>query len=282
MISRELEKFGLTRLASQQEHCSHRTCFEKPCTGSQLCISRLYLAANDRKAVANCIIGRFKNTFDQALQHPWSYSPSFQKVLDVRDKIADGKLPGARLICLDFEFCAFTKTVFEVGVFEYYSGKTIIDTAVQGNIKKLSEIPTSTIKDGISKRFKQEMSWKTIRRVYSGYTRSYNRGADVHTMASQLRESPVTTKSLLLVWHKCSTDSQLFRNVLKNHGYTDILPPDENCVLVIMERPSMTSSYDVLRWLLRRHVDVSRGPAAPERQRGTSCGRLCSIVVLSA
>lgn len=57
---------------------------------------------------------------------------------------------------------------------------------------------------------------------------------------------------------------QLFSNVLKKHSYADILPPDENCVLVIMERSSMTSSYDLLRWLLRRHVDGSRGAAAPE------------------
>lgn len=55
-----------------------------------------------------------------------------------------------------------------------------------------------------------------------------------------------------------------FRNVLKKHSYTDILPPDENCVLVIMERSSITSGCDLLRWVLRRHVDGSRGPAAPE------------------
>ncbi|KAK8927905.1 hypothetical protein VCV18_004391 [Metarhizium anisopliae] len=244
MISRELEKFGLTRLASQQEHCSHRTCFEKPCTGSQFCISRLSLAANDRKAVANCIIGRFKNTFDQALQHPWFYSPSFQKVLDVRDKIADGKLPGARLLCLDFEFCALTKTVFEVGVLEYCSGKNIIDAAVQGNIKTLSEIPISTIKDGISKRFKQEMSWKTIRRDYGGYTQAITVGP-MSTLRRHSYENPQSPRD-------------------HSSCYADILPPDENCVLVIMERSSMTSSYDLLRWLLRRHVDGSRGAAAPE------------------
>ncbi|KJK79286.1 hypothetical protein H634G_05526 [Metarhizium anisopliae BRIP 53293] len=162
----------------------------------------------------------FKNTFDQALQHPWFYSPSFQKVLDVRDKIADGKLPGARLLCLDFEFCALTKTVFEVGVLEYCSGKNIIDAAVQGNIKTLSEIPISTIKDGISKR-----PMSTLRR------HSY--------------ENPQSPRD-------------------HSSCYADILPPDENCVLVIMERSSMTSSYDLLRWLLRRHVDGSRGAAAPE------------------
>lgn len=235
MMCRELEKFGLTKLAPQQAHCSHRTCFKKPWNGSQFCISHLSLAANDRKAVANCIIGGFKNTFDQALQHPWSYSSSFQKMLDVRDQIADGKLPGASLLCLDLEFCAFTKTVFEIGVCEYHSGKTIIDTAVKGSIKKVSEISTSSHRDGASKRFEQEMSWKTIRSVYGGHTRSYDRGTDVHTIASQLREAHVNTRSFILVWHKNPMDLRLFRNLLEQNGCTDILPPDENCVLVLKD-----------------------------------------------
>ncbi|KID68959.1 hypothetical protein MBR_08962, partial [Metarhizium brunneum ARSEF 3297] len=93
----------------------------------------------------------------------------------------------------------------------------MIDTAVQGNIKTLSEIPTSTIKDGISKRFKQEMSWKTIRRDYGGYTQAINNhGADVHTMASQLRESPVITRSLILL-DRYSAAGRKLRAGIKGH-----------------------------------------------------------------
>lgn len=93
------------------------------------------------------------------------------------------------MLCLDFEFCALTKTVFEVGVLEYCSGKNIIDAAVQGNIKTLSEIPISTIKDGISKRFKQEMSWKTIRRDYGGYTQAITVGP-MSTLRRHSYENP--------------------------------------------------------------------------------------------
>lgn len=86
-------------------------------------------------------------------------------------------------------FVLIRSFVFEVGVFEYYSGKTIIDTAVQGNIKKLSEIPTSTIRDGVSKRFKQEMSWKTIRRDYGGYTQAITVGP-MSTLRRHSYENP--------------------------------------------------------------------------------------------
>lgn len=43
----------------------------------------------------------------------------------------------------------------------------------------------------------------------------------------------VTPKSIILVWHKSTMDIDLLREHLESAGYFDILPPNENCILMI-------------------------------------------------
>jgi hypothetical protein len=120
------------------------------------------------------------------------------RALAVRDKIANGGICGAPLVCLDLEFSSSTGKVFEIGGCEYYSGKTFIDTKIKHDCSSSElhksqdlEIPTDPFSELISKRVSV--------RVYGGNPATSKGVSDVHEVASLLREAGISPKTLVLV-----------------------------------------------------------------------------------
>ena len=48
-----------------------------------------------------------------------------------------------------------------------------------------------------------------------------------------LKSAGVSQKSIILVWHVNRFDLTILRELLESNGYTDILPPQENCIPLI-------------------------------------------------
>jgi hypothetical protein len=59
-------------------------------------------------------------------------------------------------------------------------------------------------------------------------------------VASQLRKAGITPKTVFLSWHTSPTDLILLRELLASGGYNDILPSNENCILLI---PNIGKAY---------------------------------------
>jgi hypothetical protein len=234
-ISRELKRLGIA-VEPDQECCGHQACLESPWGGSKYCRRHLLANADNRPALNENFMTMLKKHFDQALMHQWGYSPSFERVLNLKAKIAAGELPGGRLICVDIEFSPSSGRVFEVGSCEYHSGKVIIDTSVKHDYKSSAELHDSTSLDATAPgRYLKMISHRAAKNVYGSNSKHPNGVSDVHEIVSKLREAQVTPESLVLVWHRNKTYLRLLRRLLEDGGYTGILPPGENCILMLPE-----------------------------------------------
>jgi hypothetical protein len=139
-------------------------------------------------------------------------------------------MTGAKLICLDIEFCPVSGKVFEVGLCEYYSGKVLINARVKydGHDADLHK-PRDDAKP--AHPFLKAMSTVTANKVYNG-----GKNTDllsVHDIAARCREGGVTSESVVLTWHIEVRDLVLLRQLFEEAGYDDILPPDNNCIPMI-------------------------------------------------
>lgn len=104
------------------------------------------------------------NELGVALGKTWPIQPSFQIVIDLLQRIRDGREARSSLLTLDTEFISFTRRVLEVTVGEVHSGKVLIDVRVdhQCSTEELLKMP-----DGRPMGLKeQRISFQFLREVY--------------------------------------------------------------------------------------------------------------------
>lgn len=172
------------------------------------------------------------NELGVALGKTWPIQPSFQIVIDLLQRIRDGREAEGSLLTLDTEFISFTRRVLEVAVGEVHSGKILIDVRVdhQCSTEELLKMP-----DGRPMGLKeQRISFQSLRQVYGSTDSEKCSGKKTaREIAEMLKSAGVSQKSIILVWHVNRSDLTILRELLESKGYTDILPPQENCIPMI-------------------------------------------------
>ena len=73
------------------------------------------------------------NALGAKLSREWPTSLDFQRVIDRCNKIRAGKEDESSLLVLDIEFFSHARKVFEVGLMQFNSGKTLINERVNHN-----------------------------------------------------------------------------------------------------------------------------------------------------
>ena len=218
-----------------QEHCCHPTCLKSPWGESKYCQLHLKVRMREGPATTEKLdMPMLKVHFDEALKIQWKPSASFKQVLDLKAKISAGKLPGGRLICLNLEFCPRTKRVFEIGIYEYISRKVIVDITVKHDNNVLAKIydfnPTTS-----KRAFKIEIGHRAAHKIYGIKNVRLNGRSNIYYIASKIQKAQITQNTIIATWHVNRTDLILLPNLLGEAEYTDILPPLDNCVLMIPE-----------------------------------------------
>lgn len=127
-----------------------------------------------------------------AFEKQWAYSLAFEKVINDKVDIANGKMPGATLICLDIEFSTVSRKVFEVGVCDYVSGKKLIEVCIEHDCSdsELHTPPPSKLRP--VHHLEKGISMNTSANVYGPDRRKCTNLLDVHDIATQFRECGIT------------------------------------------------------------------------------------------
>jgi hypothetical protein len=73
--------------------------------------------------------GQLKNI----IKRPWKSDESLKQIWELSKEIQNRQAPGSRLVCLDLEYSPASRKVFEVGICEYVSGRTIINSRIRHN-----------------------------------------------------------------------------------------------------------------------------------------------------
>ena len=177
------------------------------------------------------------NDLGVALGKTWPIHPSLQIVKDLLQRIRDGREAEGSLLTLDTEFISFTRRVLEVAVGEVHAGKVLIDVRVdhQCSTEDLLKMPDGRLM-GLKE---QRISFQSLRQVYGSTDSEKCSGKKTaREIAEMLKSAGVSQKSIILVWHVNRFDLTVLRELLESKGYTDILPPQGNCIPMIKHYPS--------------------------------------------
>ncbi|KAF5537319.1 zinc finger protein [Fusarium napiforme] len=172
-----------------------------------------------------------KKMLDVSIQEQWSTPEDYKSRVQNRvQEIKEGSRAGTDLVILDDEYSMFYQReprLLEFSMIERVSGRVIIDTLVKHTSCRESR-PRSKIKELRHLRMLSEKYERCIN-ARSGRLQKL----DVHEIAARLKQSGISPDTIVLMWHCGRTDLQLLRKFLEDAGYTDILPPDENCIPLI-------------------------------------------------
>jgi hypothetical protein len=137
----------------------------------------------------------------QAFEKQWIYSLAFEKGINGKVDIANGKMPGATLICLDIEFSSVSRKVFEVGVREYVSGKKRVDARIKHDCSdsELHTPPPSKLRPVY--HLEKGISMNTSAKVYGPDRRKCTNLLNVHDIAARFRGCGITPQSIIPTWH---------------------------------------------------------------------------------
>jgi hypothetical protein len=172
-----------------------------------------------------------------ALQQQWvDISPEFKQVITQLEKIRARQDQESSLLVLDTEYLRTVTPpkLLEVGLVQLNSGKVLVDAIIDHECytKDLLLNLDRTVND----RAKIAISMATLQKVYSSLDITQTcRKKTAKDLAETLKNSGVSPKSTILVWHRGWTDIDLVRDFLESAGYSDIWPPRQNCVRVLYD-----------------------------------------------
>ena len=218
-IRRWLVKEGLVSRAGQSM-CEYGRCTKPTVHGSRGCEQHILKLKN--------IVGRkfdprpVQEVFKSAAQEKWSCPPAYNIVTQLRQKISAGEQPGSRLIFLDNEFSIASGELWETSIIELVSGDVLINTTIKHD-QKLNH-------KGVD--FLSRISHAQAKHIYSSRRSGIDR-MNVHQVAARLKDVEICRETIILVWHTNTADLKILRNFLDSGGYSDIMPPDENCIPLI-------------------------------------------------
>jgi hypothetical protein len=126
--SRLLRNSGLAEKPGQN-CCASNSCLKANVEGLMYCEMHLmstpdwFIVHEDHEGMK----GQLKNV----IKRPWKSDESLKQIWELSKEIQNGQAPGSRLICLDLEYSAASRKVFEVGICEYVSGRTIVNSRIR-------------------------------------------------------------------------------------------------------------------------------------------------------
>jgi hypothetical protein len=217
-----LKQFGLLGdKTTETPQCQHPSCFKPGWHRAKYCEDHFSTALKPQRIVPH----RDAATRNLRLgETQWTCGEAFEKVLNNRD--------GTKVVCLDLEFSALSRKIFEIGLCEYPSGKELVNARIKHDCTDLELHKTASNFMQIHP-FSQSISKRTSSNVYGKERMKCTGLIDVHSVATQFREHGITPRSIILSWHIHAMDLVLLREFFEETGYNDILPPNENCILMI-------------------------------------------------
>ena len=180
--------------------------------------------------------GQLKNI----IKRPWESDESLKQIWELSKEIQHGQAHGSRLICLDLEYSAASRKIFEVGICEYVSGRTIVNSRIRHECTFKELVRNSTSREFIpTSHFTELFGRLSAWRVY-GTNGQGGKGkmeaairsihlSTVHQVTEVLRRANVTPHTRVITWSRNRTDLVLLRDFLEAAGHTDIMPLDQNC-----------------------------------------------------
>lgn len=225
-ITRFLGGYGL--LGDETGQCEIPSCFKLGWHKSKYCKEHFRYCARRNNGPHQDNAG-LRQAFERT---QWTYSLAFEKVINGKADIANGKRPGATLICLDIEFSSISRKIFELGVCEYVSGKKLVDARIEHcSDSELHKPPQGKLRR--IHPLEKGISTNASAKVYGLDRRKCTNLLNVHGIAAQFQECGITPQSIILTWHLSKMDLVLLREFFEEAGYDDILPPNENCIPMI-------------------------------------------------
>jgi hypothetical protein len=219
----------------ENDNCSYQLCVKQRWLGTKYCEMHAIASATVKSTPDMKTLDSIENTLSQASLRQWEYDQPFEKVLSLKRQVAEGQIPGSRLLCLDLEFSPSSKKIFEVGLLELCSGKVLSDSRIKHS-SDLHESPRDSKYGSYSTHpIAKGISNMSASKIYGQGTKSIasTNHLDIHEVAAQFCEKGVTPESIILTWHTGAYDLLLLQIAFNEAGHVDILPPLENCIPMI-------------------------------------------------
>lgn len=236
-VQRSLRRAGFPK-QPDQGHCTYRSCVRSNVNGFTLCARHLIAktplsSSNDDRPI--------NEQLTAALSHGWEHDDPFRHVCEVSQLIAEGRLPQGRLVCVDLEYSSRSRKIFEIGVCEYVSGKTVINCRVWHSCTFDELIGSGVCGKTTADDHGLQAISKAALKVYGlqdtpkngefeGAMKSSN-FSTARDVARGLQHANVTPQTTVIAWATNRSDLRILREFLAEDGCLGILPQDDKCFL---------------------------------------------------
>ena len=183
----------------------------------------------------------------------WTARPIIQEVIRRYNCIWVGEMSQNMLVCLDIEFSALSRKVFEVGVCEFDSGTSLVNAGVKHNCSE-DELHKPPPLRAVN-QYGMLLSLRSQQKIYHKSQPS-DILLGIYSLVTKVRDGGNTPDTIILVWETSDRDLELVGDLFYGAGNTDyrnILPPKDHCVFVI---PDFRRNMSILSGSGILHLEV--------------------------
>jgi hypothetical protein len=142
--------------------------------------------------------------------------------MSIFEAVTRGESSPRDLMFLDLEYDTTTRRVYEVGMCDAW-GKKAVDCFIHLSNSEIN-------RTSVASHHPYPVKFNLQNRK-AAYKRRHCHGTlDVHQLVRHLKKAGITSKTVMIVWATNYLDLSALREWFEAEGYSDILPPDSNCV----------------------------------------------------
>jgi hypothetical protein len=112
-----------------QNCCASNSCLKANVEGLVYC--EMHLMSTPDRSIVHGVHEGIKDQLKNVIKLLWNSDESLKQIWELSKEIQKGQAPETRLICLDLEYSWASRKIFEVGICEYVSGRTIANLRIR-------------------------------------------------------------------------------------------------------------------------------------------------------
>ncbi|KAJ6189575.1 hypothetical protein N7519_004483 [Penicillium mononematosum] len=208
-----------------QKVCAHKSCIHALWEGSKLC--HKHFLAWKLEPPSEEMKDKLRVLFKRTTFEPWSPQTTLMtRILGIIESNGEANVPVSQIVSIDLETKMYSQEVLQIGLADLKGGK-VLDC--------LTRYSKGVIAPSSSNLSKNAIRWqKQNEKKVKGY-RTHHGALDAKSVVAKLRQNGISKDTIFLAWATWPFDLSYLRGWLRQEGFEDVLPGDENVCLLIPE-----------------------------------------------
>ncbi|CAG8152603.1 unnamed protein product [Penicillium nalgiovense] len=165
--------------------------------------------------------------FKKTTSEPWSpQSTLVARILGIIESNGEANVPASQIVHIGLETKLYSKEVLQIGLADL-KGAKVLDCLTRYSKGVIAPSSSNLSKDAIQRQKQNEKKVK-------GY-HTHHGTLDAKSVVTKLRKNGINKDTIFVAWALWPFDLSYLRRWLRQEGFADILPGDENICLLIPE-----------------------------------------------